>query len=69
MDLKPGDDLSYYLGPAATRATEAQCEELRRALREAELATRWDVGELEGCGKDTARAIARVDGERARSKP
>ena len=23
----------------------------------------WDAGELEGCGKDTARAIAHVDGE------
>lgn len=38
MDFKPGDDLSYYLGPAATCATEAQCEELRQALLEAERA-------------------------------
>ena len=42
MDFKPGDDLSYYLGPAATCATEAQCEELRQALLEAERA----VGEI-----------------------
>ena len=34
--FKPGDDLSYYLGPDAVRATEAQCEELQRALRDAE---------------------------------
>jgi hypothetical protein len=38
MDFKPGDDLSYYLGPAATCATEAQCKELRQALLEAERA-------------------------------
>lgn len=37
-EIKPGDDLSYYLGPDAACATEEQCEELRRALREAERA-------------------------------
>jgi hypothetical protein len=43
MDFKPGDDLSYYLGPAATCATEAQCKELRQALLEAERAVGSDV--------------------------
>ena len=47
MDFKPGDDLSYYLGPDAAHATEAQCEELRQALREAERA----VGEIGGKGE------------------
>jgi hypothetical protein len=27
--MKPGDDLSYYLGPSAKRATRKQCDELR----------------------------------------
>lgn len=33
--MKPGDDLSYYLGPTARRATAEQCAELERAFREA----------------------------------
>jgi hypothetical protein len=37
--MKPGDDLSYYLGPSAKRATAEQCRELRRALKEARRAT------------------------------
>ena len=44
--FKPGDDLSYYLGPDAVCATEAQCEELQRALRNAERA----VTEIAGDG-------------------
>jgi len=33
--VKPGDDLSYYLGPSATCATAEQCAELERAFKEA----------------------------------
>lgn len=34
--MKPGDDLSYYLGPSAKYATKEQCEELEKMLAEAE---------------------------------
>jgi hypothetical protein len=32
---RPGDDLSYYLGPSATNATQDQCDELARNVAEA----------------------------------
>lgn len=35
--MKP--DLSYYLGPSAERATQAQCDELERNFMEAKLST------------------------------
>ena len=47
--FKPGDDLSYYLGPDAVCATEAQCEELQRALRDAERAVAELVGDHKSC--------------------
>ena len=40
MTAKPGDDLSYYLGPDAKRATAEQCRELERMLAEASAAAR-----------------------------
>ena len=44
--VKPGDDLSYYLGPGARRATAEQCAELERAFREAaETVSRTSFGE------------------------
>lgn len=33
--MKPGDDLSYYLGPSAKKATRAQVAELRKTFGEA----------------------------------
>lgn len=40
MKIRPGDDLSYYLGPNAVCATPEQCEEVKRAFAEAERAVR-----------------------------
>ena len=39
---RPGDDLSYYLGPTAKRATQEQCDELDRMFEaaKAEIASR-----------------------------
>lgn len=61
-DLKPGDDLSYYLGPDAKCATADQCAELAETFRRASADTGdagmkdWDAIGLSAlnklCGRD-----------------
>lgn len=45
-EFRIGDDLSYYLGPGAERATAQQCVDLHRAQLEAAIAADPQAGEL-----------------------
>ena len=62
--MKPGDDLSYYLGPAAVQATAAQCRELRKTFKQAPSVVRRDgtrSPELTGRGAKAVRGTMSGD--------